>query len=57
MFARGVMHPLNISILSDLEHLLFSVHRATSNRYKNYLQLAETEVYNSGGKLTNNSNI
>lgn len=48
---------LHFSKSSDLEHLLFSAHRATPNRYKNYLQLAETEVYNFWGKPTNNSNM
>lgn len=49
------MHPLNFTKSSDFEHILFSAHRATPNRYKNYLQLAATEVYNFGGKHSNNN--
>lgn len=51
------MHLLNLTKSSDLEHLLFSAHRATPNMYKNYLLLAAEGGYNLEGKHNNNNNI
>lgn len=55
IFAEGITHLLSFGKLSDLEHLPFSAHRATSNVYKNYLQLP-AKLYDFEGKHNNNNN-